>query len=78
MKKKELLCMRRLNATPKIVKSAKRDVPRKVTYNTYWGPCKETRRKYQLYLRCRVEGGILKAALYYPDNLQAGGAASLL
>lgn len=73
MKKKELLRMRRLNATSQMVKSAKKDIPRKVTYNTYWGPRKETRRKYQLYLRCSIEGGILKAALYCPDNLRAGG-----
>lgn len=73
MKKKDLLCMRRLNATSKMIKSAKEDILKKVTINTCWGPREDTRRKYQLYLRCRIEGGILKAALYYPDNLRAGG-----
>ena len=73
VKKKDLLRMRRLKATSKMVKNAKRDIPQKVMFNTYWGPCEGTCRKYQLYLRCCVEGGILKTALYYPDNLRAGG-----
>lgn len=73
MKKEELLRMRRLKATPKMVKVAQKDVPRKVTINTYWGPRKEMRREYQLYLRCCIKDGILKAALYYPDNLRAEG-----
>lgn len=28
----------------------------------------EVRRKYQLYLRCRIDDGILKAALYFADR----------
>lgn len=73
MIKKELLRMRRLRATPKMIKIAQKDVPRKITINTYWGPREETRREYQLYLRCRIEDDILKVALYYPDNLRAEG-----
>ena len=73
MKKEKLLRMRRLKATPKMVKIAQKDVPKKVTINTYWGPHEEIRREYQLYLRCSIEDGILKAALYYPDNLRAEG-----
>lgn len=73
VKKKELLCMRQLNATAKMIAVAKADVPKKTTVNTYWGPCQEIRRKYQLYMRCCVENGILKAALYYPDNLRVKG-----
>lgn len=73
MIKKELLHMRRLRATPKMIKIAQADIPKKVTINTYWGPREDTRREYQLYLRCCIEGDILKVALYYPDNLRAGG-----
>ena len=73
MIKKELLRMQRLKATKKMITVAKNDVPRKVTINTYWGSREDSRREYQLYLRCCVEGDILKAALYYPDNLRAGG-----
>lgn len=73
MIKKELLRMRRLRATPKMIKIAQEDIPKKVTINTYWGPREDTRRKYQLYLRCCIEDDVLKVALYYPDNLRAEG-----
>ena len=55
MKKRELLAMRRLNATKKMVGIAKKDVPKKVAINTYWGPRQEIRRKYQLFMRCHME-----------------------
>ena len=73
MIKKELLCMRRLRATLKMIKIAQADIPKKVTINTYWGSYEDTRREYQLYLRCCIEDDILKVALYYPDNLRAEG-----
>lgn len=73
MIKKDLLRMRRLRATPKMIKIAQKDIPKKVTINTYWGPREDTRREYQLYLRCRIEDDILKVALYYPDNLRTEG-----
>lgn len=73
MNKKELLRMRRLRATQKMIRIAQKDIPQKVKINTYWGPHEETRRKYQLYMRCCIEGDILYAALYYPDNLRAEG-----
>lgn len=73
MNKKELLRMRRLKATQKMIRIAQKDIPKKVKINTYWGPREETRREYQLYLRCCIEGDILKVALYYPDNLRAEG-----
>ena len=73
MIKKELLRMRQLRATPKMIAAAKNDIPRKVTVNTYWSPHAKTWGEYQLYLRCCVKGNILKVALYYPDNLQVKG-----
>ena len=73
MKKRELLAMRRLDATSKMIAVAKADVPQKVTVNTYWGPRQELRQMYHLYMRCCVENDILKAALYYPDNLRVSG-----
>lgn len=70
MKKKELLQMRRLMATSKMIKIAKNDVPQNTKSNA---KCYQAPRKYQLYLRCQVENGILKAALYYPDSLRSEG-----
>lgn len=65
--------MRKLNATPTMLKIAKEDVPEKTTVYEWGHNYQVVRRKYQLYLRCCIEGNILKAALYYPDNLRAGG-----
>ena len=73
MKKRELLAMRQLYATTKMVATAKEDVPQKVTVNTYWGTRQELRQKYRLYMRCCIENDILKASLFYPDNLRVNG-----
>ena len=73
MIKKELLRMRRLRATPKMVQIAQKDIPQKVTVGTGAYSYQEIRREYQLFLRCRIEDDILKVALYYPDNLRAEG-----
>lgn len=74
MIKKELLSMRRLMATSKMIEIAQKDIPKKMTTNYPWGHSRRTiYRKYQLYLRCCVEADILKVALYYPDNLRAEG-----
>lgn len=73
MKKRELLAMRRLYATSKMVATAKEDVPQKITVNTYWGPRQELRQKYHLYMRCCIENSILKISLFYPDNLRVNG-----
>lgn len=73
MVKKELLAMRQLNATSQMVATAKQDVPQKVTVDTCWGRHQETRQKYQLFMRCRIENEILKVSLFYPDNLRVNG-----
>ena len=73
MIKKELLRMRRLRATPKMVQIAQKDIPQKVTVGTGAYSYQEIRREYQLFLRCCIEDDILKVALYYPDNLRAEG-----
>ena len=73
MIKKELLRMRRLRATPKMVQIAQKDIPQKVTVGTGAYSYQDIRQKYQLFLRCRIEDDVLKVALYYPDNLRAEG-----
>lgn len=74
MNRKELLRLRRLKATLKMVRIAQEDIPKKVTVKGWNGyDYQETRRKYQLFLRCRIEGELLRVALYYPDNLRAEG-----
>lgn len=73
MKKRELLAMRQLNATSKMVAMAKQDVPKKITLKTYWGPVQKVSRKYHLYMRCHIENEILKVSLFYADNLRVNG-----
>lgn len=78
MNKKDLLRLRRLKATPKMVRIAQEDIPRKVTVKVWSGyEYQETRREYQLFLRCRMEGDLLRVALYHPDNLRAEGRLPL-
>lgn len=68
MNKKELLAMRPLRATAKMLEAEWDDIPYKAPgeYGTPW-------RKYSRFARCRVEDGILKVALFFPDYLRAGG-----
>ena len=67
MIKKELSAMRPLRATAKMLEAERNDIPQNVTvgYGAPW-------RKYSKFARCRVEGGILKVALFFPDYLRAG------
>ena len=73
MKRKELLKLRTLEATPTMMKLATEDAPRQV-HTHKWGydhlvmSC-----KYDLFLRSQVEQGILKVALFSPEHLRAGG-----
>ena len=73
VKKKELLSIRQLDASPEIVEIAKKDIPQKVTVHHGAYSFQVTRQEYQLYMRCCVEKDILKVALYYPDNLRVEG-----
>ena len=65
--------MRQLRATPKMLKIAQNDIPKKVTVDAGAYSYQTTRREYQLFLLCCIENDILEVALYYPDNLRAEG-----
>ena len=70
MKKADLLKMDRLTATPDMMRYAKNDSPAMVTLGY-----REMREQYQydLYLRCRVQNGILKVSLFWTGNMHKGG-----
>lgn len=72
MIKKELLGMKPLNATDKMLKMAVADIPKTKTVKRWGYTMKETRCKYGLFLRCRIENQILKAAIYLPDGMRLG------
>lgn len=72
MKKKELLAMRSLLATPRMMRLAKDDVPQKVEIEFYGYTRTEERRTYDLFMRCIVENGILKLSLFSPTAMRLG------
>ncbi len=73
MVRSELLSMRSLCATRKMLDLAKEDVPQKVTYHAWGGNYTVTRRKYSLFMRACAEDGILKVAIFWPDGMRVGG-----
>lgn len=70
MKKKELLKMRKLTATPAILSSANQD-ELKIRNNAWYAD----RKGYHIgqYMRCLVERDILKVAFFLTEHLRAGG-----
>lgn len=72
MVKKELLTIRKLKATPKMVRLASEDTvqDRPVTY--YGHQYTRTGYQYDLFMRCAVHNGILKVALFLPKLLRLG------
>lgn len=73
MVKKELLAMRALNATPKMMKLAAEDTPQKRTVQRWDRTYTEVRTHYGLFLRGLIENDILKVAVYLSDNMRTGG-----
>lgn len=73
MRKKELLKLRALNATPKMVQLVEADLPQ-LTAQRYW-KSEYTYRTYQygLYMRCQVINGFLKVAFFLPEHIKVGG-----
>ena len=68
MNKKTLLAMGPLKATAKMMAMERADISREVP-----GLYGSSYRRYCQFARCRVEDGILRVALFFPDNLRTGG-----
>ncbi len=74
MVKKELLQMRLLKATPKMLQLAAADTPKaEVIRCTDTYSYERVRRQYRLFARCAVENSILKVALFSPEAMRLGG-----
>lgn len=74
MKKKELLAMPKLNATPRMMRVAVEDIPQKQEVERWYGHKEECEvRKYDLFMRCIVKNGILKLSLFSPSAMRLGG-----
>lgn len=73
MIKKELMKLRTLKATPKMMEMAKNDkkIPRQ--YTTYWGGTyTATIYEYGIFMRCQTLKGYLKVAFFLPDMMRCG------
>lgn len=73
MVKSELLKMRPLRATQKMLQMAQKDTPKKRTRRCGGYAYTETYQKYGLFLRACSENGILKIAIFWPDGMRVGG-----
>ena len=71
MNKNELLKMDKLVATPNMMRLAKNDTP--VVKIIPYSRTKYENYKYDLYIRCRIQNGILKVALFGTANMRLGG-----
>lgn len=76
MRKNELRKLRTLKATPKMMKMAAEDTPKRETYNYGWSGQGYVRTIYQygLYMRCQTLNGILKVAFFLPESMRLGGS----
>lgn len=66
MRKSELLKLRTLKATPKMMEMAANDM--KIEPNSY-----SSKYRIGLYMRCQTLKGILKVAFFLPEHMKAGG-----
>lgn len=72
MIKKELLQLRTLKATTKMMEMAKQDTKQARTYKSYWGTCKYNGYAFNIFLRCQTLKGYLKVAMFLPSKMRAG------
>ena len=71
-RKKELLNIRTLRATPKMLRLAAEDYEREWT-TTRWGyQYTRTGYQYRLFMRCAIQGAILKVSIFLPKLLRLG------
>lgn len=71
MYKKQLLMMDKLLATPNMMRLAAEDIPT-IERVGYYGH-KAERYKRGMYMRCRIQDGILKVSFFAPQHMRMGG-----
>lgn len=72
MRKEQLRKLRKLYATPAMMKKAGMDVPELVARKNQWRKEDVYRYKYGIYLRCQVLQGILKVAFFLVEDMRLG------
>ncbi|MCI5868940.1 MAG: PcfJ domain-containing protein [Dorea sp.] len=72
MRKEQLRKLRKLYATPAMMKKAGMDVPKLVERKNQWRKEDLYQYKYGIYLRCQVLQGILKVAFFLVEEMRLG------
>lgn len=75
MDKKYLLTIRDLKATPRMIRLAAQDTEQKRSVSRWGEKYTRTGYQYDLFMRCAVQGSILKVALFLPKLLRLGARA---
>lgn len=73
MKKQELLKLRTLTATSKMMQMAKADKLERRTYRNWGYSWTHEAYKVGLYMRCIVQDNLLKVAIFLTEHMRAGG-----
>lgn len=71
MRKSDLRKLRKLNATKEMMEKAAENEELTEVKDSY-GYKRKYKRKYGMFMRCQNLGGILKVALFYPDEMRCG------
>ena len=77
MNKKDLLAMPRLLATPSMLRIAKENPPKKEIVDQWGWKRESVTCRYGIYLRCAIQNGILKVAMFQPGVMCLGGREPL-
>ena len=73
MNRSDLMAMPHLLATPSMMRIAKENPPKKENVDQ-WGWKREiVTCRYGIYLRCKIQNGILKVAIFQPGVMCLGG-----
>ena len=73
MRKKELLKIGPLYATPDMMQRANADIPKRTVYPGWSEKYVSISYQYGLYLRCQVVDGVLNVAFFFPEHMRTGG-----
>lgn len=72
MRKEELRQLKRINATPLMLKLAKENKLKKpLVYKSGWSQIIKLK-KYDMFIRCQTRGQLLMVCLFFPDDLASG------
>lgn len=73
MRKKELLKLRTMNATSKMMQMADADMPQRTVYRGWNSDYVYISYQCGLYMRCQIMHGFLKVAFFLPEHMRTGG-----